>query len=113
MLDYIQLGFALAQAEAQDPSKSIFSTLLLIPIMLVIMYFLVIRPQKKEEQKKKEMIAGLVKGDQVLTNSGIYGKVVEFKENNEVVVLNVAKDTNISFSAGTVTKKVVKDKAKQ
>lgn len=110
MFSYIYLGMILAQANSQDSSKSLFSTLLLIPIMLVIMYFLVIRPQKKEEQKKKEMISALVKGDQVLTNSGIYGKIVDFKENNEVVVLNIAKDTNVSFSASVIAKKITKEK---
>ena len=51
------------------------------------------------------MIAALVKGDSVITTSGIHGKVVEFKDNNESVVLNVAKDTNITFSASTILKK--------
>ncbi|WP_201029362.1 preprotein translocase subunit YajC [Leptospira santarosai] len=91
----------LAQA-AGEGDKSPFSTLLLI---LVIMYFLVIRPQRNEEKKRKEMIGGLKKGDEVVTSSGIHGKVVEIKDNNEVVVLNIAKDTNVSFTASTVLKK--------
>ncbi|XDD51420.1 preprotein translocase subunit YajC [Leptospira sp. WS92.C1] len=99
----------LAQA-AGDGDKSPFNTLLLIPIMLVIMYFLVIRPQRSEEKKRKEMIGSLKKGDEVITSSGIHGKVVEIKENNEVVVLNIAKDTNVSFTASTVVKKKQADK---
>ncbi|EKR64858.1 MULTISPECIES: preprotein translocase subunit YajC [Leptospira] len=99
----------LAQA-AGEGDKSPFSTLLLIPIMLVIMYFLVIRPQRNEEKKRKEMIDGLKKGDEVITSSGIHGKVVEIKDNNEVVVLNIAKDTNVSFTASTVLKKKQADK---
>ncbi|PJZ53511.1 preprotein translocase subunit YajC [Leptospira adleri] len=99
----------LAQA-AGDGDKSPFSTLLLIPIMLVIMYFLVIRPQRSEEKKRKEMIESLKKGDEVVTSSGIHGKVVEIKDNNEVVVLNIAKDTNVSFTASTVLKKKQADK---
>ncbi|EJO71449.1 preprotein translocase subunit YajC [Leptospira kirschneri] len=102
MTFYILLQLAQAAGEGD---KSPFSTLLLIPIMLVIMYFLVIRPQRNEEKKRKEMIDSLKKGDEVITSSGIHGKVVEIKDNNEVVVLNIAKDTNVSFTASTVLKK--------
>ncbi|EMG01255.1 preprotein translocase subunit-like protein [Leptospira borgpetersenii str. Noumea 25] len=56
------------------------------------------------------MIGGLKKGDEVVTSSGIHGKVVEIKDNNEVVVLNIAKDTNVSFTASTVLKKKQTDK---
>ena len=84
---------------------SIFSSLMLIPIMLVIMYFVVIRPQKAEEKKKKEMIESLKKGDLVVTNGGIHGKIVEFKNNNELVVLNLGKDTNVTFNSSVMTQK--------
>ncbi len=102
---FFQAGIFLAQEAGADPNKSIFSTLILIPVMFIIMYFLVIRPQRKEEKKKKEMISSLKKGDSVLTSSGIYGKIVEFKDNNETVLLNIAQDTNVLFSASSVIKK--------
>ena len=73
--------------------------------MLIIMYFLVIQPQRKEEKNKKAMIQALQKGDTVVTSSGIHGKVVEFKDNNESVVLNIAKDTNVTFTTNSIIKK--------
>ena len=85
---------------------SIFSSLMLIPIMLVIMYFVVIRPQKAEEKKKQEMINSLKKGDQVVTSSGIHGKVVEFKNNNELVILNLGKDNNVTFNSSVINQKI-------
>ena len=88
------------QAQPASP----FSTLILIPIMLIIMYFVVIRPQKNEENRKKKMIESLKKGDAVITNSGMHGKVVEIKENNTLVVLNIGKDTNVTFNADAVLK---------
>ena len=89
-----------------NQSGSIFSSLMLIPIMLVIMYFVVIRPQKAEEKKKQEMIESLKKGDQVVTSSGIHGKVVEFKNNNELVVLNLGKDNNVTFNSSVINQKL-------
>ncbi|MBK8395475.1 MAG: preprotein translocase subunit YajC [Leptospiraceae bacterium] len=99
----LQIIFFLAQEGAD--AKSSLSALILFPIMLVIMYFLVIQPQRKEEKNKKAMIQALVKGDTVVTSSGIWGKVVEFKDNNESVVLNIAKDTNVTFTATSIVKK--------
>ena len=40
-----------------------------------------------------------------MTTSGIHGKVVEFKDNNESVVLNIAKETNVTFSTSSIVKK--------
>lgn len=89
----------------EDGSKSSLQSLLIIPIMLVAMYFLVILPNKKEEKKRKEMIGNLQKGDNVITNSGLHGKIVEFKDNNETVVLNVSANTNVTFETSSILKK--------
>jgi preprotein translocase subunit YajC len=96
------IQFLLAQAGKES---SPFGTLLLIPIMLVVMYFLVIRPQRNEEKKRKEMIASLTKGDSVITTSGIHGKVAEIREAEDSVVLTIAPNTNVVFTANSVTSK--------
>ena len=48
-----------------------------IPIILifVIMYFLLIRPQQKKIKEHKNMVDNLRRGDQVLTQGGIIGKI--------------------------------------
>ena len=48
-----------------------------IPIILifVIMYFLLIRPQQKKIKEHKNMVENLRRGDQVLTQGGIIGKI--------------------------------------
>ena len=99
----MQIFLFLAQEGAD--TKSSLSALILFPIMPIIMYFLVIQPQRKEEKNKKAMIQALQKGDTVVTSSGIHGKVVEFKDNNESVVLNIAKDTNVTFTTNSIIKK--------
>ncbi|NBU98968.1 MAG: preprotein translocase subunit YajC [Spirochaetia bacterium] len=98
--------FILAQ-ETQDTTKSLVSTLILLPIMFLMMYFLVIRPQRKEEEDKKKMIDSLQKGDSVVTSGGIHGKIIEFRDNNETVVINIAKDTNVTFNSNVISKKKV------
>ncbi len=59
-----------------------------IPLILIfaIMYFLLIRPQQKKAKEHKAMIEALRRGDQIVTQGGIIGKVTKVKENNEVEV---------------------------
>ena len=59
-------------------------SLLLLPFILIfgIFYFLVVLPQKKQQKKHAEMLSKLSKGDNVLMNCGIYGRVAEVLEND-------------------------------
>ena len=61
---------------------------LLIPMILVfaIMYFLMIRPQQKKIKEHQAMVAALRRGDQVVTQGGLIGKVVKVKEDNEIEI---------------------------
>ncbi|MBL0956211.1 MAG: preprotein translocase subunit YajC [Leptospira sp.] len=102
-LDFLTSQFLILAQE--EGAKSSLQSLIIIPIMLVAMYFLVILPNKKEEKKRKEMITNLQKGDTVVTSSGLHGKIVEFKDNNETVVLNVAANTNVTFDTSAILKK--------
>ena len=55
----------------------------LLPIIfvMVIFYFLLIRPQQKRAKQHKEMVAALSKGEEVVTNGGLLGKVTDVDDN--------------------------------
>ena len=55
-----------------------------IPLILIfaIMYFLLIRPQQKKVKEHQNMVAALRRGDQVVTQGGLIGKVTKVKEEN-------------------------------
>ncbi|SNR27052.1 preprotein translocase subunit YajC [Puniceibacterium sediminis] len=59
-----------------------------VPLILIfaIMYFLLIRPQQKKLKDHQKMVSALRRGDQIVTQGGLIGKVVKVKENNEVEV---------------------------
>lgn len=66
---------AAAQEAAPRPGGGLFE-LLIMPIGLVaIFYFLLIRPQQQRAKKHTAMIAGLKRGDTVVTSGGLVGKV--------------------------------------
>jgi preprotein translocase subunit YajC len=46
-----------------------------IALLVAIMYFVMIRPQQKQAKTHRELLAGLKKGDEVVTQGGILGKI--------------------------------------
>ena len=74
-----------------------------IPIILifVIMYFLLIRPQQKKIKEHKNMVDNLRRGDQVLTQGGIIGKITKVKEGEEIEV-ELAMDVKVSVIRSTI-----------
>ena len=72
-----------------------FDLMALAPLVLifVVFYFLLIRPQQKRAKEHKQMVGGLTRGDNVITSSGIYGRVVGI--DGQVVTLEIAKNTHV------------------
>lgn len=68
------LAEAPAAGAAAGQSDPITSFLPLI-IIFVIFYFLLIRPQSKRAKEHKAMVTGLAKGDEVVTNGGLLGRI--------------------------------------
>ena len=69
------------------------TTLVMLGVMLLIFYFLLIRPQQKRAKEHKNMVSSLKRGDNVITSSGIYGRVVGI--DGQVVTLEIAKNTHV------------------
>jgi len=75
----------------------------LVPIILIfaIMYFLMIRPQQKKMKEHAAMVAALRRGDQVVTQGGLIGKVTKVKDDNELEV-ELTKDVRVRVIKSTV-----------
>ena len=74
-----------------------------LPIILIfgIMYFLMIRPQQKKMKEHKLMVSALRRGDQVVTQGGLIGKVSKVKEENEIEV-EIADGVKVRVVQSTV-----------
>lgn len=64
----------------EGQSADILSSLLPLVALFAIFYFLIIRPQQKQAKAHKDMIAGLKKGDKIVTNGGLIVEVVKVEE---------------------------------
>ncbi|MEM6305618.1 MAG: preprotein translocase subunit YajC [Pseudomonadota bacterium] len=74
-----------------------------VPLILIfaIMYFLLIRPQQKKIKEHAAMVEALRRGDQVVTQGGVIGKVVKVKEDGELEV-EIADGVKIRVVQSTI-----------
>ena len=75
----------------------------LLPIIfvMVIFYFLLIRPQQKRAKQHKEMVAALKKGEEIVTNGGLLGKVTEVSDN--FVTVEVSSGLNVRIQRQSIS----------
>ena len=66
-----------AAAQAAPPPGSELMSLLMLVGFMVIFYFMIWRPQAKRAKEHKNLLAGLQKGDEVITSGGIAGRVAK------------------------------------
>lgn len=81
-----------------------------VPLILifVIMYFLILRPQQKRMKEQRNMIAELKRGDQVVTQGGIIGKITDVK--NDEVTVEIAQGVKIRVVRATIAQVVSQPK---
>ncbi|SCZ55778.1 preprotein translocase subunit YajC [Epibacterium ulvae] len=74
-----------------------------VPLILIfaIMYFLLIRPQQKKMKEHQNMVSALRRGDQVVTQGGVIGKVVKVKDEGELEV-EIADGVKIRVVQNTI-----------
>mgnify|MGYP006265969575 FL=1 len=88
---------ALAQSGGQ-PGAGL--TGLIFPIaLIVIFYFLLIRPQQKRAKEHKKLVENLSKGDEVLTNGGIVGRISDVGDTYATLTLTDGVDVRLQKSA--------------
>lgn len=87
---------------------------MLLPFILIfgIFYFLVILPQKKQQKKHVAMLNQLQKGEMVVMNCGIKGRISEIRNND--IKLEISPKVVISIQKGVITGKItVEDDEKE
>lgn len=91
---------AFAQAASSTQAGADWLSLLPMLGILVIFYLLLIRPQAKRAKEQKQMVEALQRGDEVITNGGILGLIINVSEN--YVVIEVAPTVEITVLKSSV-----------
>jgi preprotein translocase subunit YajC len=89
------IASAHAQTAGQNPQGGEIFQIVFLVGLFVLFYFIAIRPQRKRQKEHAAMVAALSKGDEVVTTSGILGKVTSLDDN--YMVLNVANNVDLKF----------------
>ena len=79
----------------------------MLPFILIILVFWVffIRPQNKKQKEQQLWADDLIKGDKVVTASGILGQINKFEDNN-IVTLEVSNKTYIRVTRTAISKEM-------
>lgn len=73
------------QAGAQSTQGSMWSTLIMILLVILIFWLFFIRPQSKKNKEMQKFRDSLKKGDRIVTIGGIHGKIVDFDGNTVII----------------------------
>ena len=73
-----------------------------IILMFVVVYFFMIRPQMKRAKQEKQFSSELKRGDRVVTKSGMHGKVVDFSEKQNAVIIETGAG-KITFDRSSIS----------
>ncbi len=92
---------AFAQGTGSGGFGSTFGSLIPLLLIFAIMYFIIIRPQQKKAKEHNLMVGALKRGDQVLTQGGIIGKITKVKDESEVE-LEIATNTKVRVMRSTI-----------
>ena len=84
-----------AQAQGAGNPQDQWISMGFLVLLFVVFYFIAIRPQRKRQKEHAEMVGNLAKGDEVVTSSGILGKVVRIED--DYVLLKVSDNVELKF----------------
>ncbi len=95
------MDFFIANAYAQDAASSggLLSFLPLI-VIFAVFYFMLIRPQMKRTKEHRQLVAQLGKGDEVVTNGGLLGRITEVSDS--FITLELAENLQVKLQRQAV-----------
>ena len=99
LLDLI-ISPASAQAAGSQQGNPM-SLVIMMVLFFAVFYFMAIRPQMKRAKEHRALLSGLVKGDEVITNGGMAGRVVDLGES--FVSLEVAEGVSVKVQKNAIT----------
>jgi preprotein translocase subunit YajC len=85
--------FLMAQPTGSTGASNPLVTFLPLILVFVVFYFFMIRPQMKKTKEMNNYRNSLKKGDKIVTTGGIYGRVIEVKDN--IVMIDVGGDVKL------------------
>jgi preprotein translocase subunit YajC len=83
---------SLAHAQQAAGQTQDYTGIVMMVIMFAVIWFLMIRPQQKKMKEHKSLIEALQKGDEVVTQGGVVGRISKVNEGYVTIEVAEAKD---------------------
>ncbi len=97
------MSFFISSAHAAAPAAGEPDPLITMAMfagLFVFMYFMIIRPQRKKQKEHRELVTSIAKGDEIVTNSGIIGKINKLE--GDYLVLEVSDKIELKFQRNAI-----------
>ena len=94
---------AYAQTGAAGGQDGGFTMLIMLGVFGLIFYFMLYRPQAKRVKDHKNLVSSLSKGDEVLTQGGMVGRVTKVSEEKDFIEIALNDTTNIVVQKSAVS----------
>lgn len=91
---------AFAQTAAAPSGAAGFASFIPLVLVFVIMYFLMIRPQQKRVKEHRALVEALKKGDEVVTQGGLVGKITAVRD--QEVEVEIATGVKVRVIRSTI-----------
>ncbi|CUS48321.1 MAG: preprotein translocase subunit YajC [Idiomarinaceae bacterium HL-53] len=99
------MDFLIANAEAATGAPqqgSPMSLVIMLVIFGLIFYFMIFRPQSKRMKEHKSLIESLNKGDEVLMQGGLIGKIEKVDAESDMMVISLSDSVNVTVQKAAV-----------
>ena len=93
----------------QKKNQSNSSSMLILGVMMVVMVFILFRTPQKQKQQQKKLEQSLEKNDRVLTIGGIYGTIIDIKDDEVTLKVDESNNTKIKVVRKAVSRNLSKD----
>lgn len=100
------MNLFISNAYAQDAGGAAgggFEMLIMLGVFGLIFYFMLYRPQAKRVKDHKNLVSSLSKGDEVLTQGGMLGKIVKVSDEKDFIEIALNDSTNIVIQKSAVS----------
>ena len=105
----LPMSITLAQA-APGAQGGGLSMIIMLVVLIGMMYFMMFRPQMKRQKEHRAMVSALDKGDEVVSNGGLAGRVDEIGET--FITIEIAPNVKVKLQKGAVSQVLPKGSLK-
>ncbi len=98
-MSWINTAYAMGAGQQAGQEGNLLASLAPFALIFLVFYFLLIRPQQKKAKEHKAMLAALKKGDAIITAGGMFGRIVEIRDDLAVIDLG---ETKVTMTRGSI-----------